>query len=360
MPLAPSYQDLVDLAIAQLTFRRPDLGVYEGDITDAQIHGGAAMADAVLRFATLAFRDTFLDGATGDALTILVNDHLNIQRAPATSSQGVMTFSRASAAAGAGTLTAGTTVATEFDANGQEVRLTLDADVVFGALDLTQNGNVTAVETGRETNAEAGTVTRIIDSVFDATISVTNVNKVAGGNPEESDEELRERARTFWTTLRRGTVDALEFGSLTVDTVRVARAVEDTTSGITTVYVSDLDGNSTAQMLAGVAAELTNWRCASSIVLVVGGTQLTTAVAVTIAQFRSGFDVAAAAADIQAAITARMQKLRVGETLYLDALIGAIIAVSPDEIYDVTITDPAADVVPSATQVIRAGTITVS
>jgi hypothetical protein len=70
-----------------------------------------AMADVVLRYAAQAFRDTFIDGAAGDALTALVDDHYNIQRDPATSSAvGDRAFARTSGGAG-GTIAAGTTIA---------------------------------------------------------------------------------------------------------------------------------------------------------------------------------------------------------------------------------------------------------
>lgn len=363
MPVAPSFQDLYDVAEAELKARRPDLLVTEGDITDAFLHGGAAMGDLVLRFAAQAFRDTFLDGASGDALTALVDDHYGLQRDPATQAQAQVTISRpfVAGAEPAGTMPAGSIVATTYDENGETIQFTLDADAVWILGELSKAGlDVTAVETGRESNVDAGEIQRIVDMPsFDTSFTVTNPAEAGGGNPEESDEDLRSRAKSYFLTLRRGTLAALEYGALQVSTVRIAIASEDTTTGIASVRVSDLDGNSTPQMIADVETELENWRCAGSVVNVYGGTQLATDVTCVLV-VRTEFTVAARVDDFEDAIESRMEKLRVGETLYLDMLIGAIIAVAPDDVYDVTFSAPTGDVIPAANQVIRAGTITVS
>ncbi len=370
MAVAPSFQDFLDVGTAELQARRSDLLVSDGDVTLAMVHAAAAMSDAVLRFAAQSFKDTFVDGARGDALTALVDDHYNIQRVPATAAQVTVSFSRTSAGA-AGTIPAGTTVATAFDANGNQIQFTTDGAIAVGS---GLNGPFDIVATATETGTDTNVIPTAIDSVvdqptFDPTFAVTNTASAAGGNDAESDIDLRERARSFFSTLRRGTLAALEFGALTVPEVRVAVAVENTNTGEVTMRVTDADGNSTAQMIEDVLLALEDYRCAGSSVLVVGGTKLLTSLEVKVTDFRVGYSVAAAAADIQAAIEARLNKLRVGETLYLDMIVASAIAVSPDDIYNVTVNSitlnpggvqPIADVVPGAAEVIRADSVVVS
>ena len=371
MPVAPSFSDLVTQGQAEADARRPDLTFLAGDITLAQIHGAAAMADAVIRFAAQSFKATFIDGATGDELTALVDDHLNIQRTLATPSQVTVEFVRPSngGTEPAGTILAGTLVATQFDANGDQIQFELDANIVWALGELgPKSGNATATISGRDGNAKASTVTRVIDvPTFDPTFTVTNPATGGGGNDEETDEELRTKARQFFTTLRRGTLVALEFGALLVPSVRVAKAVEDSATGLVTLRVTDSDGNSTSQMVTDVATELENWRCAGTIVSVLGGSQLLVDMTISLT-VRVGFDVAPQATLIATAVATRILKLKVGETLFLDSLIGAIIAVYPDDILDVTFdaitTTPGgaqaiADLVAGNSEVIRAGTITV-
>lgn len=356
MPVAPSPQDLLDQFIAEAMDRNPALRFLEGDITLAQGHGAQAMADAVLRYAAQAFRETFIDGARGVALTTLVDDHLNLQRSPATEAITTAAFTRTSGGA-AGTIDAGTVIATAFDADGNEVRFTTNAVINVG---LAANGpfsvGVTCTATGREGNVDAGTLTRIVTTLFDSTFSVTNAGAAAGGNAEESDDELKLRARAFWKTLRRGTLAALEFGALTVPVVRVARATEDST-GLVTVVVSDSDGNSNAEMIALVEAALEEWRAGGSVVQVTGGTPLIVNVAATLI-LKDGVDIAVVGPLAEDAMEGRMFKLRQGETLFLDMLTAACLSVD-DGVLAVDF-DLDEDQVPSASQVVRPGTVTAS
>ena len=364
MPVAPSFADLYSTGLAEMQSRRSDLTVYTGDVTDVFLNAGAAMVDLAVRFDAKAFRETFLDGASGDELTTVVLDHLNLPRSAATAAQSTVAFSRplVGGAEPAGTILAGSVVATEFDANGNEIQFTTDANIIFalGVLGPLSIG-VTAVETGREGNVSVGTVTRIVDTPsFDSSFTVTNTALAGGGNAEESDEEYRERARSFFGTLRRGTIAALEFGALEVASVRVATVTEDAATGITTVTVTDSDGNSTAQMVSDVVTNLELWRAAGSVVVVAGGTVLSQGITVVISDFKDGYIVAANLTIISDAVTARMAKLKAGETLFLDAIIAAIIATAPDQIFNVTFSVPSGDVPAASGQVIRAGAISVS
>lgn len=359
MPVAPSFDDLLAQFEAEALAQNSALAFNDGDVTEAQEHGAGAMADASIRFTVQAFKETFIDGAKGDALTALVDDHLNIQRQPATNSQATVSFSRTSGGAGF-TLAAGFVIASEFDSAGNTVLYTLDADVTFA------NGNngpyagsVTAEIAGKDGNVAIGKITRFVDDKPDSSLVVTNAAAAAGGNDVESDDELRVRARLFWQTLRRGTLAALEFGALQVATVRTVKASEDLSTGMVTVVVADSDGGSTAQMVSDAEAELENWRAAGVTVVVLGGTLL--AVNVTgVLVVNDGVDAAALAPLCVAAITARMNKQRQGEVLYLDSIKAAGIGVDPDAIDALVLSLPALDTTPTAIQTIRAGTVTVS
>lgn len=373
MAIAPSFQDFLTQGQAEAQIRRPDLVFAEGDVTVAMLHGGAAMADANTRFSAQSFKETFLDGAQADALTVLVDDHLNIQRDAASAAQVTVDWSRTSAGAG-GTIPTGSLVASEFDENGESVEYSTDAPFVVGA---GLNGPFpiacTAVVPGAAGNARIATVTRVIDQpAFDPTFTCTNPAVAAGGNEEESDPDLRTRAREFFSTLRRGTLAALEFGAKVVSSVIIAAASEDITTGLVTVRVGDSDGDSTQQMIDDVVTELENWRCAGTAVTVVGGQRLEVGFGLTLT-VRAGFDVAARLLDFEDATEARIDKLRVGETLFLDMVIAAILAVDPDNIFDVTFDSmtvggtplvPPADLIPGTTagttanDTVRAGTIT--
>ncbi len=359
MPVAPSFDDLIAQHEGEALSIRPSLQFREGDITLAQEHGGAAMADASIRYAAQAFKETFIDGAEADALTALIDDRYNMQRDAATAAAVDVTFTRTNNPAGQ--LDAGFVIGSTIDAAGNTVLFTLNTAAIFA---LNGHGPVTVSATaevlGRAGNVAAASVTRLIDTPFDASVVVTNASAAAGGNDEESDPELRDRARNFWITLRRGTLGALEFGARVVTSVRVSKATENI-HGDVTLVVSDSDGNSTLQMVSDVETEIENWRAAGCLVSVLGGTQLLVDItAQLVLRANSGADPLVYAPLCEAALVSRLAKFKQGEVGYLDAMKAAAIAVDPDVIEALIFSVPLADVTPTVTQTIRAGAITIT
>lgn len=358
MSVAPSFQDLYDLGKAEALVRRPDLSVAEGDVSDMFLAGAAAMADRLIGWAADRIRATYLDGASGDDLTTLADDHWSVQRRFAVQAVGQVTFNRATAAAGAGTIAAGSLVATQRDANGQEVRYYTDSSVSYGAAETgNKTVNCTAEFGGKAGNVAAAKVTRIVTNQWDTSLTVTNASPMAGGAEAETDDQLRDRVRGLLTTLRRGTLKALEVGALQVETVQVATVVEETDgnlvpTGIVTVYISDASGSSNPTMINDVKAELENWRAAGSVVNVVGGTLLIQPVVIQLT-VKAGVNTNSLVDDVKAAIVARLDRLGIGERLYVTNIRSAAIAVDPDNILEVAVVTPAVDVQPAGNQLLR-------
>lgn len=375
MPVAPSLADILAQGLAEAQARRPELQFADGDVALAQLHAGAAMADAAIRFAAQAFKETFLDGAEGDALTALVDDRVNLQRKTESSAQVLVSFMRTSKGSG-GTIPAGTQVGTANTPDGSQEIFTTDVPIAVGA---GANGpfsvNATAVAAGRGGNVAAGKVARILSTLFDNTFSVTNAAAAGGGNDVESDPELRARARSYYGTLRRGTLDSLVQGALAATRrdrsdagVRFARATEDPADGGATVLVADSDGGSTEQMVSDVAAELEKWRAAGAHVEVRGGQQLLLDLQLIIRAVRRGFTLDA---DVEGAIievvTARINTLGVEEVAYGDMIVGAAISVASDDLLSIDVGTVVLggvnyslpDVTPPPGCTLRAGTVTV-
>lgn len=374
---APSFEDLFNIGKAEAILKRPALGVRTGDITEMLISGAAAMADRLIGWFAERVAATFLDGAQGDDLTLLAADHWGINRRAATKAVATVTFTRASADATSQTIPIGSTVATAADSAGNDVRYVTTTAASWGA---SVNGaivvNVEAVTAGIAANlASINLITRLISSPpAGGTYTITASSLPAGGAEEESDDELRDRVRLYPSTLRRGTIAALEYGAKQVSTIAVAKAsaIQDV-SGLVTVYVSDASGNSTGSTVAvgptvtddgtmtkKVAIELYDWAAAGALVNVTGGSVQTVNVSVAVA-VRLGVDVNQLIADIQDSIEARINKLNIGDTLYLSDIISAVKAVDPDNIVNVTVSAPLVDTVPTTPgNIIRPGTITVT
>lgn len=332
--ISPSVQDLIDQGKAEAQLRRPDLKFADGDVSEADLHVAAAMADVVLGIIAQKFKNTFFAGARADDLAILVDDRLNIQRKPAVKATVVLSFSRA-AAGSSGTIAAGTKVATAPSADGSQVFFTTDANIAVDTGTGPWTGAATCTVAGSGGNVAAGKVTQITTSLFD-TFTLTNPADAGGGGDEEIDDELRYRAQTFFQTLRRATLGALEFGALQVASVKSARAYEDGTGNVT-LRIADTDGNSTLQMEADVTREMEQWRSAGVNVNVVGGKRGLVTLSLSIYGFAETFDIQANKATIQAVVQARVNRLRSGETLYLDSIRAAAISVSPSEVFGVEV-----------------------
>ncbi len=358
MSAAPTLQDYFDAGKAEAIDRRPDLTFDEGDISEFYMYASSAMADHLTGYVAGRIKATYLDGAIGDDLSTLGDDHWNIQRNDAVAATGVLTFSRVNHTAGGGTIPAGTTVSTVADALGKTVQFTTDSDLVFGATDEILTVNATASDTGLTGNTDVNKIVLIVPQLFDPIITVNNVDRFAGGTEQEADENYRERIRQYPSTIRRGTLAALEYGALTIAGVATAVADDSANDGAVAVYITDSSGSSSPTLVAAVATELVNWRAAGIAVNVSGGELVAQDVAVTLT-VRAGINTTTLVTLIQSAVTARLKKLRIGEICAVAIIKQAVMNVSTD-IVNCVVTLPVGDVQPSANQIIRAGSVTVS
>lgn len=371
---APTWQDLFNTAKAEAISRRPSLSVRPGDISDMFMAGGAAMADRAIGFSAEEFNALFLDGARGDKLTKLAADRYGVEREDAQKAIGAVTFNRAGANATSQSFPIGTVVATERDARGVEVRYLTTAAASWAA---SENGLKTvtteAEVAGVAGNVAADSVTRIISTPpAGGTYTITDSDATAGGSPDETDEELRERCRGIASTRERGTLKALEIGALQVPIVRRATAIEDT-SGLVIVYVTDAAGGSTGDtvlvtptvvddgtMTKKVAVELIEWRAAGAVVTVTGGILQLVDITLQLT-VRLGVDVNALIAKIQGALPVQIARLAIGQVLFRDYIQAAVRAVDPDNVIGVGVISPPVDVAPTTNgHVIRAGVVGVA
>ncbi len=352
----PSAQDLYDAGRAVALIKQPSLVVNDGDVTDAMIWASAAMGELVILRGAELVAATFRKTATGEALTRLIEDHWGITRIAATKAIGSVTFSRASGAAG--TIPAGTRVATSPAADGTFQAFTTDVDLVL-ALDASGSVAVTAEKAGTGGNVAIGTVNRILDTLF-STFTVSNAARLVGGAAEESDDAYNARVDGLLLSLRRGTLEAMRAAALQVEGVQAATAVEDEETQLVTVYVADGDGNSNAEMVNAVILELESWRAGGAAVQVSGGVPVEQAISIGLV-VKTGVSAAALADRVRQAIVSAVNKLQPGEVLYRSLIQAAARAVDPTGIKEVTVATPAADIDPADNEVIRtnSGIVTV-
>ncbi len=350
---APSWQNLYDIGRAALQARNPNLKVNLGDVTDAVLAGGATMASQIISFAAGRFLATFLDGSFGVDLTNLARDR-GVTRDDGDAAIGSVTFTRASAGLGAGTVPAGTRVANQADTTGAFSIYTTNVDVVFTGADLGPHAvAATCTKIGKAGSVANAVITRILDNLWDPTLLVTNPALFAGGSEQESDPDLRDRVRGFFLTEARGTVDALVFGAKTVAGVKRASVSVDYSTGIVTVYVSDANGNSNPTMTSAVYTELTNhWADAGDVLSVIGANLIIQSIDVSLT-VRIGTDVNALLNNVRSAIIARVARLAPGETLFRDMISAAARDVDRINILQVAVNTPSVSIAPAVGQEIR-------
>lgn len=196
----------------------------EGMDANVLLAAAAAIGDEVMRQVARLLAASFLDSANDSDLDRLVFDRYGLVRKPAAVSQGTVAFSATAPSPTTFTIPAGTKLST---ANGVQF---LTSEAVSFPIGSTGPILVAARSTlaGGDQNVKAGTITSLISPITSqpSDLVVTNPLATTGGDNVEQDDSLRDRARRFFSTVRRGTLGALEAAALGVSGVRKAAAFE--------------------------------------------------------------------------------------------------------------------------------------
>lgn len=228
MPDFPTFSDLFRTARDEVLLRNAKLSrdAVERPGMDANVLVAAASAvgDQVIGQLTKVEAATFLDSAKKEALDRLVFDRYGLVRKPAAASVGTVAFRTTAPAPVTFTIPVGVRLQTP-----DGIQFVTDESVVFPAATVGPLACAArSVLAGANQNVKAGAITSIISSVTSqpSDLTVSNPFATAGGDDTEDDPSLRDRARRFFSTVRRGTLGALEEAALGVAGVRKAKAFE--------------------------------------------------------------------------------------------------------------------------------------
>jgi uncharacterized phage protein gp47/JayE len=257
-----------------------------------------------------------LDGATGDDLDRYALDRYQLTRKAASTALGTVTFFRADASGGAGSVPISIKLGT---LTGVEYITTSVA--TFGATDLTADATVRAVTAGKDSQVGANAIRRINSPtpLFDTTLQVTNANPAAGGEDAEDDDTFRERIRDFFITARRGTLAAIEFGAKTVPGVVSAQAIEALThdaqpARIVSLYIADSSGVASSALAAAVRTALNDYRAGGIAVIVNASLPQIVTVQLKLT-FKAGVDTTTLTDNVRAAMVEFINGLAVNTPL---------------------------------------------
>lgn len=339
--------------------KKIDASMVDVEGSDANLVVGvtSVMADHIVKHLGYRINALLLDGAEGEDLDRLVFDRYQMTRKGASPALGRVTVSRPNTTFGSGSIAIGTKIQTL--ANAEYITTTLAS---FGASDLSvSNVNVRAVVAGKASQVGAGQLRRFQkpDLLFDPGLTVTNPNATANGEDQEGDDDLRNRARTFWKTARRGILAAIEFGALSVPGITSAQAVEVTTTGaqparVVQLFVSDSTGIASDVVAEQVNTALLDFRAGGIAVLLF--TSLPTIAPVQLLlRFRANVDTVSLTQQVRAAIVEFINSIPVNSTLFISDLFSVLRRFVSDGLIvkDDAIVAPAGDIVPTPGQTLR-------
>lgn len=367
----PTYSDLFQVARNQLLIANPRLTAVdrEGSDANALVASIAAVGDEVSQQVAYVAAASFLDTAQGTALDRLVFDRYGLVRKPAAAALGTVQFTSAAGAASTFGIPENTLLTTS---DGVQFQTTEPVTFPIGS-----HGPISApvrsVLAGATQQVRAGTIVAVVSPIggAPADLAVTNALATSGAADPESDNELRERARRFFTTVQRGTLAAIEQAARSVPGVRYATAFEDVDqfgaqSGYVSLVVTD-QYTDTLATLSSVPATYQHQSqvLAQQVALAVdqaraAGIYVATLVAQVILQpvtlrlrVKAGYDSAAVALQARAVCVQVVNALPPGAELTVASLENALANVQGLYFVGDEVIVPAATISPTPLQVLR-------
>lgn len=350
----------------------------EGTDANALTAGGVAAADEVVGQLTKVASSLYLDSAVGQDLDRLVFDRYNLVRKPASPAVGTVEFSTTAANPTAFSIPVNTKLQTS---DGKQFLTTAAATFPTNSTGPVLVA-VRSAKAGLSQQAKAGTITNILASIngAPADLKVTNTLATAGADNEELDDSLRDRAKRFFTTVRRGTLKAIEAGALAVPGVRKATAFEATDGLgrpaksvqllVSDAFTDQLVNSATvpaayeaqSQVLANAVFQSLDDVRAAGIFVDVRVAQVVLLTVQLGLSFVAGVDVDSVAFQARAIIVAYVNSLPPGEDFRRSDAIAALRGVAGLIVSDSDIISPAGDVVTTQLQVLRTtlGTVVAS
>lgn len=376
----PNFRTLFQIARNEALVRNAQLTQdaidREGSDANILIASAVAAADEVVGQQITVTSGLFLDSASGDALDRLLFDRYGLVRKVASAAVGSVAFSTTATNPSPFTIPSGTQLSTSTGLKFETVGGMLFPAGTTGPVYVT----VRSLLAGANQQAAIGTINSLVGTVPSAPndLTVTNPIATAGASDRESDTQFRERGRSFYTTVQRGTLSAITQGALSVPGVVSASTYEFLDSSglpnkrvacvIADKYTDSLANYTTvppvyeaqSKVLAQqVFNALEAYRPAGVFVQV----QLAQVVPLPVSlslSFKAGVDIDITANEARAAIANYINNLQPGDDLYLQPMIQVLqgvdgLIVTGDEIVSPANQGTAADplVVTTPLQVLR-------
>lgn len=268
-------------------------------------------------------------------------------------------------------------------AAGRTVQYLSTADVILPATYSTADVPVTA-DTPGSTGNTAPTVAFVMSPEPLAFVSAVSSAGMSGGMDGETEDARQARFREYVASLQRGTLRALEYGAtlatvtnaagVVIERVTSAAVVEAYlvdpllyTPGLVWLYVENRVGTPSADLLSRCQAIIDGYRDGATIVPgwkaagvkceVRPATRTPIDVTGTLTA-APGYDAPALCAQATNAIAIYLTNLVIGEPALHAAMVSLVMAI--EGVANIIIPDPAGDLIPTGTEKLAPGTITIT
>lgn len=369
----PTFQDLFRVGRDEILSRNSALTrqVIERQGSDANVLNASASAvgDEVVGQLTEVEAGLYLDSAQGVALDRLVFDRYGLTRKPAGPALGSVSFTTTAPAPGAFSIPVGTRLST---VDGRQFITTAAGSFAAGSTGPVLVA-VRSTLAGSSQQAAVGTITSLISQLSGqpADLVVANPLATAGATDEEKDDSLRDRARRFFVTARRGTAAAIEAAALGVTGVQTATIIEILdafgrpaktlelfvsdafTESLVNVSPTPASYQAQSQVLANVVFQALDDARAAGIFVKVTVAKVTLQAVSLGLRFLSGVDVDEVAIQARAQIVNTINALPPGQPVVIATLIDALRLVPGLFVTGQEILSPAGDVVPGQLEALR-------
>lgn len=300
-----------------------------------------------------------IDTATGSDLDAVVA-LLGVTRKPATYAEGTVVFGRSDIYDTDIPIQYAQMVSTKQDASSGNIYefIVIDEGAKLVAGNLQTTVNIRAIEPG-SIFLPTGTIT-VMNTPIIGIEYVTNVIQFSSGTNEETDDELRDRAKQALAGLGKGTNTAIRSALLELPGVMDA-VVMDMNRGVGTADVIMITNDipPSESLMNEIDYTIGITKSAGIDVGIVYPTIKTQDITVKIVDITGAMISQDNIDKANKAIGDYCNKLSVGDVLIISQLERAIgNAINSSDI-DVVVQVPATNIVPSSTEVIRCGTITI-
>ena len=343
-----------------------------GSTLRAIIEANAALGLWMQWLITEVLATTRAATSNGGDLDSFVAD-FSLARLPASPAAGIATFSRFTP-----TLAALIPLGATLRSSDGSKSFTVVQDSTNAAWSASQNGYVLgagissvsapiqAIASGSAGNVQPGAIT-LLATAIPGIDTVTNFAPLAGGLDAESDPALRARFSSYLATRSRGTPLAIGNALLSVRQGLNYTLQENTTPagspqmGSFVVTIDDGSGAPASSLLAAVASAVEATRPVGTLYTVQGPSVVAANVSLTIVT-PSNVNHATITANVVAALTNALTAMTIGAPLPWSRITQLAYAADPNvlNVTNVLLNSGTADLTPSASALIRPGSIVVA